>query len=204
MNVFFTCKNTLVIILQFYRLFVVQVERKKEAAKSAPPKPNISSNLALAIERAAFLGPSSGAGSTQLKQKDHLKRFKEGAGGGVRTSSAQKLQQDSPSCSKQSGGKKSDRADISPKNRFKGRRKSLSTGNLVNCAEEEREESLDCAKNLDDMPLSISSTVSDRDSQDLSIDMVDSNISVRFENERRPQKLRFVRLICIFSLTLML
>jgi len=33
MNIFFTCKNTLVIILQFYRLFVVQIEKKKELKK---------------------------------------------------------------------------------------------------------------------------------------------------------------------------
>eukprot|EP00095_Tigriopus_kingsejongensis_P008487 maker-scaffold18_size714446-snap-gene-5.17 protein:Tk08487 transcript:maker-scaffold18_size714446-snap-gene-5.17-mRNA-1 annotation:"hypothetical protein DAPPUDRAFT_55716" len=35
MNIFFTCKNTLVITLQFYRLFVVQLEKKEALKKEA-------------------------------------------------------------------------------------------------------------------------------------------------------------------------
>ena len=35
MNIFFTCKNTLVITLQFYRLMVVQLEKREALAKEA-------------------------------------------------------------------------------------------------------------------------------------------------------------------------
>lgn len=38
MNVFFTCKNTLVIMLQFYRLYVVQMEKRKELKKELAEK----------------------------------------------------------------------------------------------------------------------------------------------------------------------
>jgi len=56
MNIFFTCKNTLVIILQFYRLFVVQVEKKKEIAKAK----GACGSLARAVGQTAFFGkPSS-------------------------------------------------------------------------------------------------------------------------------------------------
>jgi hypothetical protein len=44
------CKNTLVIILQFYRLYVVQQEKNKEISKMA--KATVSGNLAKAVERA--------------------------------------------------------------------------------------------------------------------------------------------------------
>jgi len=58
MNIFFTCKNTLVIILQFYRLYVVQQEKNKEISK-ATKQASVSGNLAKAVERAAFMGPSA-------------------------------------------------------------------------------------------------------------------------------------------------
>ena len=35
MNIFFTCKNTLVITLQFYRLMLVQLEKREALAKEA-------------------------------------------------------------------------------------------------------------------------------------------------------------------------
>lgn len=59
MNIFFTAKNTLVIILQFYRLYVVQQEKNKELTKMA--KATVSGNLAKAVERAAFIGPTTDA-----------------------------------------------------------------------------------------------------------------------------------------------
>jgi len=65
MNIFFTSKNTLVIILQFYRLFVVQVEKKKEM-KTALEKYNkskgtgdVPGKVARAIEQIAMMGPSA-------------------------------------------------------------------------------------------------------------------------------------------------
>lgn len=44
MNIFFTCKNTLVILLQLYRLYVVQSESKNKRSKKYNKKevPNIS------------------------------------------------------------------------------------------------------------------------------------------------------------------
>jgi hypothetical protein len=40
MNIFFTCKNTLVITLQFYRLMVVQLEKKAALAKLTEQRKN--------------------------------------------------------------------------------------------------------------------------------------------------------------------
>jgi hypothetical protein len=65
MNVFFTAKNTLVIILQFYRLYVVQQEKNKELTKMA--KATVSGNLAIAVERAAFMGPTATAADSRAK-----------------------------------------------------------------------------------------------------------------------------------------
>ncbi|XP_054016214.1 transmembrane protein 26 [Hylaeus anthracinus] len=42
MNIFFTCKNTLVILLQLYRLYVVQTENKSKHKKRKPKMTNIS------------------------------------------------------------------------------------------------------------------------------------------------------------------
>ncbi|XP_076630246.1 transmembrane protein 26 [Colletes latitarsis] len=42
MNIFFTCKNTLVILLQLYRLYVVQTESKSKRKKRRPETTNIS------------------------------------------------------------------------------------------------------------------------------------------------------------------
>ena len=57
MNIFFTCKNTLVIILQFYRLFVVQIEKKKEMKKAKPS--GVCGSLVKAVGQNTRLGQAS-------------------------------------------------------------------------------------------------------------------------------------------------
>jgi hypothetical protein len=71
MNIFFTCKNTLVIILQFYRLYVVQQEKNKEISKLV--KATVSVNLAKAVERAAFMGPTADS-KTKANRVGNAKR----------------------------------------------------------------------------------------------------------------------------------
>jgi len=72
MNIFFTCKNTLVIILQFYRLYVVQQEKNKEINKLV--KATVSGNLAKAVERAAFMGPTADAKVKQGNRPGNSRR----------------------------------------------------------------------------------------------------------------------------------
>lgn len=96
MNVFFTCKNTLVIILQFYRLFVVQVEKRKEVLKATKAASGVSSNLAKVVERAAFLGTST---AKFAKSKDRAAQIsKENVAQKIPNSRRKHKSQDSVSC----------------------------------------------------------------------------------------------------------
>ncbi len=81
MNIFFTCKNTLVITLQFYRLLVVQLE-KKEALK----KEEADAKKKLLRQQRGGAGASRrGDGMNMLMApppKKKKKRKKEGGGSG--------------------------------------------------------------------------------------------------------------------------
>lgn len=76
MNIFFTCKNTLVIILQFYRLYVVQQEKNKELSKMQ--KAVVSKNVANAVERAAMMGPQNEGKKRLVKNPSSGKRAGKG------------------------------------------------------------------------------------------------------------------------------
>jgi hypothetical protein len=78
MNVFFTCKNTLVIILQFYRLFVVQIEKKKELAKAKQAGAGVCGNLVKAVGRNAFLGHSTQSAASTKRTSRAAPKSKSG------------------------------------------------------------------------------------------------------------------------------
>lgn len=51
MNIFFTCKNTLVIILQFYRLIVVQAEKRKGLLRAKGELPSSKNSSQISVGR---------------------------------------------------------------------------------------------------------------------------------------------------------
>ncbi|CAL8111502.1 unnamed protein product [Orchesella dallaii] len=128
MNIFFTCKNTLVIILQFYRLYVVQQEKNKELSKIQ--KACTSKNVANAVERAARMGPHNKEGKARL----------------VKNSASNKRSGPSSKQAKEKRDKHRSQDSISSQNTSKshssrrdrnGRRRSLSAGNLPEVGEGE-------------------------------------------------------------------
>ncbi|XP_055608489.1 transmembrane protein 26 [Uranotaenia lowii] len=72
MNIFFTCKNTLVILLQLYRLYVVHSERRKSSGGS---------------KKAASSRPSSSSRKKAARGSNSKKRHSRSNGNGKRSSS---------------------------------------------------------------------------------------------------------------------
>ncbi|CAG7836727.1 unnamed protein product [Allacma fusca] len=184
MNIFFTCKNTLVIVLQFYRLYVVQMEKKKEISKAL--KANVTGNLAKAIGQAAFLGRQVEARRQAAAVAGSSKRS-----GSAGPSSRHGISKNKHRSQESISSRNTRYSEVpSQSGRSKGRRKSLSTGNLraVNNREEEFVEE----EIIDDLEAGVSCSVlsgtNNQDSQDESDDAQLDDISIASERPKVSRK----------------
>nr|XP_040580383.1 LOW QUALITY PROTEIN: transmembrane protein 26-like [Lepeophtheirus salmonis] len=70
MNIFFTCKNTLVIVLQFYRLLIVQLDKKEQLRKQTQKTNKLAKGKSLSSNNSR----SSGNKSTSRQEYQSLPR----------------------------------------------------------------------------------------------------------------------------------
>ncbi|XP_035703787.1 uncharacterized protein LOC118434415 isoform X1 [Folsomia candida] len=201
MNIFFTCKNTLVIILQFYRLYVVQQEKNKEISKMA--KATVSGNLAKAVERAAFMGPtadpkikagrnvaSAAAASGKKAGASNTKKGQQSSSGGQ---PKKHRSQDSITSQAQTNNRV---LEAARRERAKtGRRKSLSTSNLPTGIEEafippqtDRVEEDDLEMAMSGSVLSGTNDSQEEEESDVPLD------EISFTSERPTRKNRKIRM----------
>ncbi|KAK6965517.1 hypothetical protein BgiMline_029540 [Biomphalaria glabrata] len=75
-NIFFTCKNSLVLVLQMYRLFVLFTERRKSPTTHAPPSPpsRYSDTMDDVVSSYSDISPSGASADDQLD--DRARRYK--------------------------------------------------------------------------------------------------------------------------------
>ncbi|XP_032788806.1 uncharacterized protein LOC116926122 isoform X1 [Daphnia magna] len=75
-NIFFTCKNTLVITLQFYRLIVVQAEKRKGFKSSKQGDTVIGKNQVMSSNSSKKRGTSPGSGAGGMESSRNLRATK--------------------------------------------------------------------------------------------------------------------------------